>query len=89
VRTWIGATPAGRHVRACRRWSRMIRKSVKRFSEKIMRICNGSDGNALCDACVVLEMVRPEMRVAVRLKKPAAGFPARAQTIPAMMKICR
>jgi hypothetical protein len=23
-------------------------------------------------------MVRPEMRVAVRLKKPAAGFPARA-----------
>jgi hypothetical protein len=43
-----------------------------------MRSCNGSDGNALCDACAALEMVRPEMRVAVRLKKPAAGFPARA-----------
>jgi hypothetical protein len=38
----------------------------------------GSDGNALCDAWRQWEMVRPEMRVAVRLKKPATGFPARA-----------
>src|SRR5664279_2651112 len=30
------------------------------------------------DKCAAWEMVRPEMRVAVRLKKPAAGFPARA-----------
>jgi hypothetical protein len=41
-------------------------------------VLKSSDGNALCDACAAWEMVRPEMRVAVRLKKPAAGFPARA-----------
>jgi len=34
-------------------------------------------------------MLRPNLRVAVRLKKPAAGFPARALEISAMMKICR
>jgi hypothetical protein len=35
-------------------------------------------------------MVRPEMRVAVRLKKPAAGFPARASfvDIEFMQVIC-
>jgi hypothetical protein len=31
-----------------------------------------------CDNALDGRMVRPEMRVAVRLKKPAAGFPARA-----------
>jgi hypothetical protein len=41
-------------------------------------IKKGSDGNALCDAWRYPEMVRPKMRVAVRLKKPATGFPARA-----------
>jgi hypothetical protein len=67
----------------------MIRKSVERFSEKIMRICNGSDGDALCNALRKFGDGAPKIRVAARLKKPAAGFPARARIFFAMLNLCR
>jgi hypothetical protein len=75
---------ACRHVRACRLIG-MIRKSMERFSEKsscpIMKLGRQPACDASCS--VHWEDVASRIAAAVRfkkiqIKKPAAGFPARA-----------
>ena len=82
---------ACRRVRARRQNSKgTIRKRAKRVSEGIMPVRGRTTarlqtprGNAHMGRCCVPNAA------AVRLKKPATGFPARALRCFAMMDLCR
>jgi len=76
----------------------MIRKSVKRFSEKIMPNLKSSDGSApggaSCDDALLFgrwcaREMRPPSDSGNPNEKTRGRFPARAFAVLAMMTICR
>jgi hypothetical protein len=79
---------ARRHVRACRlikhdRPMIFARDNVTRCPA-IMLSCNGSDGSSIKTHLApmrCMRMRRPENAAAVRFKKPATSFPARARLL--------